>query len=240
MVQENKPSASERVQQKLEEAILGREYRPGDRLPAERELQEQLGVGRGTVREAYRALQEKGLIEIRRGGGAYVQEVDSSQVGDALSLLIRHKQVSTKHLFEFREAIESRNVAYACERATKEQLTDLRRAVDNLEESMGDAGGNTDFYQEEIDLHAKLAKISGNPLFEWITVTFKQNSAAYSESYSRLDLIRTHQPQEVMTDWRLLLEAMENGEVTRAVMIMQGHLYHFRQLLHGSEDEDQS
>ena len=236
MTPEPKQTASERIQVKLEKEILDRRYRPGDRLPSERELQERMGVGRGTVREAYRALQEKGLIETRHGGGAYVREVDSSQVADNLSLLIRHKRVSTMHLFEFREALESRAVAYACERATREQLAGLRRNVDRLEKALQSGGGTTDFYQQEIDLHTELARMSGNPLYEWIADTFRQNSVSYSESYSQLDLIRSHQPREVIADWRMLLKALEKREVTRAVMIMRSHLFHFRQLLGDSAE----
>lgn len=228
---ETKPKASERIRLKFEQEILDRRYRPGDRLPAERELQEQLGVGRGTVREAYRALQEKGLIEIRRGGGAYVREVDSSRVADTLSLLIRHKRVSTMHLFEFREAFESRAVAYACERATEEQLAGLEARVNSLEEAVRSGGDRTDFYQREIDLHAELARMTGNPLFEWIADTFRQNSVSYSETYSRLDLVRSQQPQEVIADWQVLLEALKKREVTRAVMIIRAHLFHFRRIL---------
>ena len=57
-------------------------------------------VGRGTVRAAYHSLQQKGLIEIRHGGGAFVQEIDSSVAGDTLSTLIRYRRISTQHLQE--------------------------------------------------------------------------------------------------------------------------------------------
>lgn len=66
------------------------------------------GMPGETVRAAYRSLQEKGLTHIRRGGGAYVQELDSSLVADVLSMLIKHRKVSSQHFFELREAFEAR------------------------------------------------------------------------------------------------------------------------------------
>ncbi len=113
MINDETITASESLQLRLEEAILSREYLPGDRLPSEHDIMGQLKVGRRTVREAYRSLQQKGLIETKHGGGAFVREVDSSMVGDTLSTLIRHRRVSTQHLLEFREAFESRCAAYS-------------------------------------------------------------------------------------------------------------------------------
>ena len=66
-----KVTASDSLQQQLEKSLLKRQYLPGDRLPSEREVMKKFKVGRGTVRAAYRSLQQKGLIEIRHGGGAF-------------------------------------------------------------------------------------------------------------------------------------------------------------------------
>lgn len=234
VAQPKKMTASDRLLSRLEEAILNREYAPGSRLPAEREVQEQLGVGRGTVRAAYRSLQEKGLIEIRRGGGAYVQEVDSSKIGGTLSTLIRHQQVSYKHLMEFREIFESRTAAYAVERATGARIRDLRKSVEELEKYLLRNGSDTEFFQMELNLHVELARISKNPLFEWIATAFQQNSASYSRNLSTfLEYTSDMHAREVIEDWRQLLDAMEKGEALRASVIMTNHTYRFARLLQG-------
>jgi GntR family transcriptional regulator, transcriptional repressor for pyruvate dehydrogenase complex len=137
-------------------------------------------VGRGTVRAAYRSLQQKGLIEIKHGGGAFVQEIDSSKVGDTLSTLIRHRRISTQHLQEFREAIETRCAAYAAERATQEQINNLKVQIDQMEGLLGNMGDcHLRFYELELNLHTEVAKISGNPMFEWFASTFEQNGAGH-------------------------------------------------------------
>lgn len=228
-----KITASESLQLRLEESILNRKYLPGDRLPSEREIMEQLKVGRGTVREAYHSLQQKGLIEIRHGGGAFVREVDSSMVGDTLATLIRHRQVSTLHLQEFREAIESRFAAYAAERATKEQIDNLKLLVDQMEEryqSLGEA--DLRFYELELNLHTQLAIISGNPIFEWCAITFQSNAA----SFSNILVHQTDNIDEILKDWRDFITAVERKQVTKAAMIIGSHIFRFGKIL---EDRDQ-
>ena len=233
MNNDGKISASESLQIRLEEAILSRQYPPGDRLPSEREIMGQLKVGRGTVREAYRSLQQKGLIEIRHGGGAFVREVDSSIVGDTLATLIRHGRISLQHLLEFREAFESRCAAYAAERATPEQIGHLTALVDQMEDMLGSSSdGDLRFYELELNLHTQLAIISGNPMFEWFASTFERNAASYSVNLVN----QSEKPVEAIQDWRDFIQAVENREVTKAVMIMGSHIFRFKRIL---EDLDQ-
>lgn len=241
MTGKTKITAADRLQNHFEKAILNRDYEPGSRLPSEREVQEGFGYGRGTVRTAYRSLQEKGLIDIRRGGGAYVQGVESSRVGETLSTLMRHQRISFKHLIEFREAIESRIVAYAVERATEAQISALREAVDKLEDFLDAHGGCTEFYQMELNIHVELAKISGNPLFEWLAKAFQQNAASYSETFSGfLEYTSKDYSQKGVEDWRQLLDAMEKREVFRATMIMNNHTYQFSMIIQGLSQSESS
>ena len=149
-----KVTASDRLQQQLEESLLKRQYLPGDRLPSEREVMKKFKVGRGTVRAAYRSLQQKGLIEIRHGGGAFVQEIDNSVVGDTLSTLIRHRRISIQHLQEFREAIEIRCAAYAAERATQKQINNFKFLINQMEDMLDSSGDwRLQFYKLELNLH---------------------------------------------------------------------------------------
>ena len=228
-----KETASDSLQRQLEESLLNRQYIPGDRLPSEREIMKQFKVGRGTVRAAYRSLQQKGLIEIRHGGGAFVQEIDSSMVGDTLSTLIRHRRVSTQHLQEFREAIEVRCAAYAAERATPAQINKLKLLTDQMESMFKSANdGHLRFYELELNLHTELAKISGNPMFEWFASTFERNAA----SFSNILVHQSEKPEEALKDWRDFIKAVENKEVTKAAMIIGSHIFRFGKIL---EDLDQ-
>ncbi len=232
-MKKRKESASDRLQRLLEESLLDDQYVTGDRLPSEREIMKRYKIGRGTVRAAYRSLQQKGLIKIRPGGGAFVQEVDSSMVGATLSTLIRHRQVSTQHLQEFREAIETRCAAYATERATPEQINKLKILIKQMEGLLGSSGdGYLRFYELELNLHTELAKISGNPMFEWFASTFERNAAVFSDILTD----QSEKPEEALKDWHDFIKAIEKKEVIKASMIIGAHIFRFRKTLEDLEE----
>ena len=107
------------VVEQIQEAIMEGSLKPGSQLPAERELKEQFGISRGTLREALRVLEQKGLIEIRTGvaGGSIIREANSEQLSENLGLLLRNRTVSLGDLADFREGIEGAVAALAARRA---------------------------------------------------------------------------------------------------------------------------
>lgn len=223
-----KISAAEKLHARLKEEILSRQYLPGDRLPSEREIMRQKKIGRSTVREAYCLLQQEGLVETRHGGGAYVAQMDNAKVGDTLATLIRHGGVSFSHIFEFRSMVETQCAAFAAERATPDQISHLRRMVDEMEAGYGlSSEGNLKFYEMELALHVQLARITGNPIFEWFNTTFKQNAMKFAQ----ILLSMPEKPAEAIRDWRELLHAMENNEASRAGTIMRVHCYCFQMIM---------
>jgi GntR family transcriptional repressor for pyruvate dehydrogenase complex len=115
------------VHEHLREAIFSGRIRPGERLPAERDLCEELGVGRPTLREALRSLESAGMIEVRpgKGGGSYAATPSESTVGDALAALVNLRGASLEDLAEFRVDFEGENAAWAARRADAADITAL-------------------------------------------------------------------------------------------------------------------
>ncbi len=219
MLRQNK---QELVIKHLERKILSRSIEPGDKLPSERELQDKFNIGRGTIRESFRTLQQMGLIEIRKGakGGAFVKEVDSGQVSQILAVLIRHKRISTKHLAEFRGAIEPIIAAHAAERATPDDIENMEQLL-NVGLKLIESKQNkfTEFYQWETNMHAELARISGNPIFEWLSGIFVSDLTPHKES---LSLPSTQ--FDIMSDWGNIIEAMKNREILEIISIIRVHI----------------
>ena len=225
-------TTSLKLQRKIEAEIFSRKYLSGDRLPSERDIMKKEQVGRSTVREAYRSLRQKGLVDIRPGGGAFVREIDSANVGDTLADLIRHRGVSVRHLQEFREAVESRCAAHAAERATRAQKAHLKKLIDQMEIRFRSHGpGDLHLYKMELNLHTQLAKFSANPMFEWFTATFEKNA----DSFSRILARQTGKSEEALEDWRHLIEALYKNEVTRAATIIRSHIFRFGRILENAE-----
>ena len=121
----------------LREAILAGRIRQGERLPGERDLSQMFGVSRPTVREALRALEASGVIEIRLGklGGAFAIAPASTVVGDAVATLINHEGASLRDLAEFRLSFEPENAWLAAQRADEEEIAELERLVEDASEA---------------------------------------------------------------------------------------------------------
>jgi GntR family transcriptional repressor for pyruvate dehydrogenase complex len=110
----------------IEEMIVSGKLPAGGRLPSERHLAELLGVSRGSVREAITALQVKGLVRRRPGSGTHVQPRHHSAFTDSILSGVELTDRETTELLDLREAIEPGIAARAAERATDEDLVELR------------------------------------------------------------------------------------------------------------------
>src|SRR3954454_22272691 len=108
---------------------------PGERLPSERDLGVAFGVSRTTLREALRALEAQGVIEIRTGsrGGAFVAEPSSELVAAALGALLRFRSATARELAEFREPFEAENAGWGARRADPAALAELEHIVGDVD-----------------------------------------------------------------------------------------------------------
>ena len=113
--------AFEDIISQIQESILEGRLREGDKLSGERTLREAFKVSRGTLREALRALEQKGLITIKTGahGGAFICPINNRQMSESLDLLLRHQKISLRELAESREALEGYVAAKAAKSAKK-------------------------------------------------------------------------------------------------------------------------
>ena len=118
------------VLEQLREAIFSGRIRPGERLPGERQLCEEFGVGRPTLREALRSLEAVGMIEVRpgKGGGSYAVTPSESTLGDALAALVNLRGASLEDLAEFRVDFEGENASWAARRADASDIARSRRS----------------------------------------------------------------------------------------------------------------
>src|SRR5205807_3100670 len=97
----------EQIVQQIEESILQGALKPGDQLPAERELAEQFGVSRTAVREAIKALSEKGLVEAYSGRGTFITNGTSQAIRQSLDLMMKLGRLAgANYLAEVRSILE--------------------------------------------------------------------------------------------------------------------------------------
>ena len=167
MFQTAKPTkVFQEVVAQIEEAILAGRIETGQTLPSERDLKEMFQISRGTLREALRVLEQKGLIEIRLGvgGGSVVRAMDAGRVSESLGLLIRSQKVSLNHLAEFREAVEGSIAAQAAERRS---ASDIRKLKDLLKVARScvraGRGRRDEFLEVDKQIHMTIAATTRQP-----------------------------------------------------------------------------
>src|SRR5207248_1176666 len=113
----------EQIVQQIEESIVKGDLKPGDQLPAERELAQRFGVSRTAVREAVKALREKGLVEAYSGRGTFVTDGRSQAIRQSLDLMAKIGQPDGYvHLAEMRAILEPEIAALATTRIEEQHL----------------------------------------------------------------------------------------------------------------------
>jgi GntR family transcriptional repressor for pyruvate dehydrogenase complex len=155
------------VFQQIRDAILRGEIAEGTRLPNERELAKQLGVGRPTVREALRSLEALGIVEIRSGrtGGAYAVRPSEATLGTALSTLVSLRGANAQELAEFRLSFEADNAWWAARRADAQDIATLTRLVtDTRRELKAISDDWTPLTEADTRWHEALARATKNRL----------------------------------------------------------------------------
>lgn len=166
--------ASSSIADQIRQAIVTGKLTEGAHLAPERELAEQFGVSRVTVRDALRALEAMGLIEVRVGarGGAFVTVPSGAIVGQTMSDMMMMSALTPEDIVEARLMVELGTVTLACARATEQDLAALRELSRRAEEGIA-----AKTYTRELswDFHALLAKAAHNGAVEGLTQSFRSS-----------------------------------------------------------------
>ena len=217
----------ERVVEKVLEMISSGAWKPGFRLPPERELSEAFGVSRTVVREAVKALEARGVLESTTGSGVSVRLADFNMVSRSLQTYMQlTNQVDFEiRLNEVRRVLEVELVALAAGRATPEQRSQLRQICQQMR-----AGGKTAQQMAELDfrLHVTLAEATQNELFKILLAPL-------------IDQLRDHiiltwedfpRPVNLVFDQHeAIVAAVESGDAEAARQAMIKHLAFSREVL---------
>jgi GntR family transcriptional regulator, transcriptional repressor for pyruvate dehydrogenase complex len=222
--------AGEDVALQIEAAILAGKIQPGESLPSERELREQFQTGRGVIREAMRALKEKGLIEIRKGarGGAFVKEAEVANASESLALFLKQQNVSPDYLVEFRESIDRAITVLAIARADPAEKADFEREASALADLLDAAETDMEALVEtDRRLNIKLARMSRNPIFEWVMGAIQLGFSSHDHAL----YAHPHYRGETVANWRETTRQIAANEPTEALSSISRHYILLRSCL---------
>lgn len=162
------PRISDAVARQIEQRMLEGSLKPGDRLAPERELAQEMGVSRASLREAIQKLVSRGLLASRQGEGTFVTDhLDAGFADPWASMLDQHPAVR-EDLLEFRHLLEAKAAECAARRATDADRERLRLCHERLEEAY--AGDDLELQVErDVAFHQAIAEAAHNVIIGHLT-----------------------------------------------------------------------
>ena len=202
--------------QHIELEALPASHRTGEPLPSERTLSETLGVSRSLVREVLRGLEQRGLIEIVPGKGAYARDPSTAEAARAMRTVFSAGHATPRHLVEARAMLETQTAVLAARRAEPAELAAIRRALEDFEGASGlVAKGIAD-----IAFHSLIARASHNPV---LSTMFESISTLVFETILR-SLADSGTSRRGAPFHHEVIEALEAGDAEAAGDAMSRHI----------------
>lgn len=216
-------SRSDHVIDHVKRMIASGELRAGDRLPIEKELAAQLGVSRGSLREAVRSLATLGVLETRQGDGTYVTQLDASSLLRHLEFWAGLQEANQSvDLLAVRRVLETESAGLAAVRLTEEEFDELESILAEI-----DAGLVTgqlepeSFIDADAAFHRRIAVASGNAALAALIdslMTRTLRGRLWRAITERDSLGEAH------ADHRAILAALRTRDAERARIRMAAHL----------------
>ena len=207
----------EEIVRQIEDLLQNGQLHAGDQLPPERELAEIFHVSRTSVREAIRALEDRGILESRRGNGTYVILEEESSLVEPLAKAIQAQKERLQEVFQFRRLIEPQIASLAAQNATEDDIARFREILREQGEEIA-AGNNA--VELDVQFHLSLARSAKNVLLlriiEVLNDALRESLAEYVQSLARQKVSHKAHLQ--------VLQAIEQRNPRRAAKEMEAHL----------------
>lgn len=202
----------------LELKIKQGELTDGARLPSERLMAEKYNVSRNVVREAFKVMSEKGLVEIYTGRGAYIsipkEDVISTKLREAISI----SKSNFYEILEVRKMLEEAVARKVVKVATEQNIRDLEEIYNRLELSIKDT---VKFEKEDINFHIELAKCTGNSTLGLLIDTFNKISG---EKLYKLHYVYPDRAEKAQKEHKAMIEAIRDRDEKKIIKAVDSHI----------------
>lgn len=220
---------SDQIAGRIQDAITSEQYKPGERLPSEQTLATSFKTSRGTVREALRALQATGFVDIRNGAGAFIASAP-------FSFGARHDRVSAPprrredvlEILEIRTVLQSLAVRRCAQRVNAGELDAFEALLGQLREAA--AAGDADRYAAlDRQFHFKIAGMCDNPMLR--DIVHHVEDVYHAISRALVDL--PGRPAQSVEELQQIVDALRENDEAAAELAMQRHLGNVLELVAG-------
>jgi GntR family transcriptional repressor for pyruvate dehydrogenase complex len=228
-INEEKTTFSKKVVDHIRELIASGQLKPGDKLPAERDLSEMMNVSRPTIREAFKLLSAMGFVKIRQGHGVFV--ADHGDRIDNLASFLFQETDTIHQLFEVRKIIETESAAWAAKRGSQLLLDEIAQNTKEVyhkvvvEPDFANAKEQEEFLSEsDQQFHLMVAEATGNE----IIVRIMNNL---------IDLLRESRMRSMKVPGRVIQSLKEHMLIAEALAVRDSELARARMFEHLSSVE---
>jgi GntR family transcriptional repressor for pyruvate dehydrogenase complex len=214
----------EDVVTQLQSLISSGRLEPGDQLPSERALADQLAVSRTSVREALRILEARGMLEARPGQGLFVRGRRTEEIVSILAAYLVKERESYLEVLDVREALERKAAERAALLATQKDLDALKAAVVAMQEEVLEGRAPLD---SDTDFHRALAAASRNEVLQQMLDTVlglmaQRRRDVFSKSHGGILVLHQHAN---------IFRAIKNGDPAAAGELVSAHLRELAQVV---------
>ncbi|MCC2684290.1 MAG: GntR family transcriptional regulator [Paenibacillaceae bacterium] len=219
----------EQITDEIKRHIVNGTLAPGHKLPSTKQLADDYGVGRSTVREALSALKAMGLIDIRHGEGCFVRRVEAHEIGLPVfnSLLIDRDTVL--ELLEARKSLEVSNAVLAASKRSPDDLRKLESILDEMGRSLGDEKQSE---QTDLQFHQALSEATGNSIMQQLLKSISgQMEAAIRETRRLWMYSDASVAKRLWKEHRAIFEAVSAMDPKLAERRMRTHLDHVEEVI---------
>ena len=204
------------VVRQIKASIIRGVIKPGERLPPERELAALLQISRGSLRQALKALQIMGVLEVVHGSGTYLAEAAGAVLRDPEELLVPLRGHSFAEMYEARRAMEAESAASAAIRATEQDLQQMHSEIEAMHEALTNTRR---FIEHDKAFHRHIAIASGNSVFLWFIELLQKVLA-----HGQLVHARSERMHLLIGEHQRILNAVESHDPDLARKEMLSHL----------------
>ncbi len=199
----NKGPVSKIVLEKIKQALINKEIKPGDYLPSEAELAKGFGVGKSSIREAIKMLEAMGVVEIKRGQGTMICDHPTNSDVDSLLFQFLIQKSGTEEIVELRAMFEIAYTIMAMQKASEDDLKEIEKTIIDFEEKINN---NEQSFQDDLIFHYKILYSSHNPY------VIKIGESILQLFQTSIKKSVTLTPQWALDDHKKIFEAMKNKD----------------------------
>jgi len=206
----------QQIKSQIKKGIL----KPGEKLPSERKLADQLGVSRSSVREAIQALAFSGYLEVIQGKGTYILEM-ATQYDEIVNFFSEFTNFSLDYLMEARIMLEGEFARLAALNASQEEIDVIERVFNEIASSKD---LNT-FFVKDLEFHLTIAKATHNPIMNGLMKIIGE--MLYKETQKIIEISKDTRINTIETT-RNLVQAIKQRNAEQAKELMSKHIRNVR------------